>query len=846
MRIDVRDAEDPAVTSFGSITQLSFTAAHSEPVFVDYEAESISRIELNGEDVDLAEALTPGRVHITPLAGRNTVIIEGRSLYSRSGEGLHRFVDPADGQTYLYTQYEPADCRRVFATFEQPDLKATYELTLLGPEEWILESNTPAASREILPEGGQSVAFEKTKRFSTYITAILAGPYHVAQDVYSASDAVGVEGAQDIELRLFCRQTLKDLLPAELLFETTKKGLSYYQTLFNSPYPWGGTYAQAFVPEYNLGAMENPGLVTFTEEYLYRGKPTDLQIESRANTLLHEMAHMWFGDLVTMEWWDDLWLKESFADFMGTLAVAEALDRPESWVTFANRRKAWAYVMDQGPTTHPIVADIPDLEAARQNFDGITYAKGASVLKQLVAYVGREAFVEAARAYFARHAYGNASLADLLDVLSDATGKDMRSWAALWLQTSGVSRLAVDVVRDDAGRVTSAVLRQDSVDPVSGIPVVRPHSVMVGAYELRDGAFVRTWSQSVVLDGRTAALEGLICQPSPDVPSFLLANDDDLTYATLEFSRDTRATLTQFVHLVSDPLAQAVILSNLWDMVRHAVLPARDYVGAALRVAAQKPEIGLATVLLQRAVLAAKRFAPVAERSGLFREIADASWAALEDSATPQALATQYAYAAAALARTVRTEDAEALLAGAHSASRTVLDDDVTWEFVVALASAGRISAEEITRRYAEKPSASADRMRRQALAALPGAQHKRDVWEEAWTEETLSNDAISALAAGFARADARVLDPIRADYTRRLLPMWSTRSQEIASRLVGGFFPSDMDADGRGSHPFVDALDTWFAENADAPAALKRLLTERLHEATLQLTAQRRGRDGI
>ncbi len=841
MEIDLRDAERPESEAFPTRTRIVFSAESPEPIFLDYEAESVGRVELNGANLPLAETVRPGRIHLTPRAGQNTVLVEGLSRYSRSGEGLHRFVDPADGKTYLYSQYEPADCRRVFPTFEQPDLKATYELTLLGPSGWVLESNAPAASRESA-DGGDRVTFERTALFSTYITTILAGPYAVAEDVCPAMGP----GTQEIRMRLFCRDSIRELMDADLLFETTKKGLAYFQDLFGMPYPWGAKYDQAFVPEYNLGAMENPGLVTFTEEYLYRGAPSALQIESRANTLLHEMAHMWFGDLVTMAWWDDLWLKESFADFMGTLAVAEALERPESWVTFANRRKAWAYVMDQGPSTHPIVADIPDLEAARQNFDGITYAKGASVLKQLVAYAGRDAFMAAARTYFERHAFGNARLADLLDILTETTGKNMALWSALWLQTSGVSRLSLSVRTGDDGRISSATLRQEGVDPVSGIPVVRPHTLRIGRYSAEGDAMVRTWSAEVSLEGLSAEVPGLIGQPALKGPEFLLVNDDDLTYATVRFEGQTLAALLENVHRVADPLAQAVILSNLWEMVRHGALAARDFVPAALRVAEAADEIGLVTVLLQRAVIAATRFAPVADRALLMGMIADAAWVGMEDPETPQPFAHQYAQTAASLARTVRTEDAADLIAGRRPAAERALDEDLTWAFVVALTAAGRMSAEEITARYEAKPSTAADRMRRQALAALPGAENKTSVWDEAWGQESLSNDAVSALAAGFGMGTASVLDPIRADYTSRLLPTWSSRSQEIASRLIRGFFPHDLDADGRGSHPFVDALESWLADNAEAPAALKRLLAEELHEARLQLAAQQRGRDGV
>ncbi|MGX1161089.1 aminopeptidase N [Pseudarthrobacter sp. SLBN-100] len=421
--LDVRQAPDPQVAGYPTRSVINFTAAPGASTFLDFIGSDVHSVFLNGKGLRVEDVVDGARIRLDNLQDENQVTVTGTALYSRSGEGMHRFVDPADGQCYLYTQYEPADARRVFANFEQPDLKAAYTFHVMAPAEWQVASNGVEVNRTLLTSDPATARwdFATTEPMSTYITAVLAGPYFKAEDHWQATLDDGI--SLDVPLALYCRASMADSFDTDELFRLTKNGLDFFNRLFDYPYPWG-KYDQAFVPEYNLGAMENPGLVTFTESYVFTSRATDAQYQARANTLLHEMAHMWFGDLVTMQWWDDLWLKESFADYMGTLGVDRATGWDTAWVNFANKRKAWAYVQDQLPTTHPVVADIPDLEAAKQNFDGITYAKGASVLKQLVAYVGFEAFIAGSREYFRKHAYGNTSLADLLAALSTASGRD--------------------------------------------------------------------------------------------------------------------------------------------------------------------------------------------------------------------------------------------------------------------------------------------------------------------------------------------------------------------------------------------------------------------------------------
>ena len=451
VHIDVSNAETDADT-YLSRTVVDFSARFVDSTFIDLIADSVSSVLINGESLSPAEVFDGARVTFPVRAGRNSLTIEAQARYSTSGEGLHRFTDPADGKTYLYTQYEPTDARRVFANFDQPDLKAEFIFTVTAPAHFQVLSNRTEARTE--PADGSAGAvthyFEPTLKQSSYITCITAGPYEGATDEWTDPRT-----GQTVQLGAWTRASLVDHLDADDIFGVTKAGLEFFTSEFDYPYPWG-KYDQIFVPEYNLGAMENPGLVTFTDNLIFRDKVTDANYESRANVILHEMAHMWFGDLVTMKWWDDLWLKESFADFMGGLALAEATRFTDGWVTFALRRKAWAYTQDLYPTTHPIVADIPDVEAAKLNFDGITYAKGASVLKQLVAFVGREAFFAGSRLYFKRFEYGNTELADFLECLAEAApDRDIANWASAWLGTSGVSELSLQLTTSDGSAEAS-------------------------------------------------------------------------------------------------------------------------------------------------------------------------------------------------------------------------------------------------------------------------------------------------------------------------------------------------------------------------------------------------------
>ena len=434
--LDITDgAGGPGEKTFATRSEIHFDAAEGATTWVDFVGDGIASATLNDRALDIGAWSNTQGLPLTDLAEHNVLVVEALGLYTNTGEGLHRFVDPVDGAVYLYSQFETADAKRLYACFDQPDLKATFTVTVTAPADWQVVSNGATVEITDGPSGSAVHHFAATARMSTYVTALVAGPYHVVRDQHDG-----------IDLGIFCRSTLAKHLDAERIFEQTKQGFDFYHSAFGVRYPFG-KYDQLFVPEFNAGAMENAGAVTFREEYVFRSRVTRYLYERRCETILHEMAHMWFGDLVTMRWWDDLWLNESFATWASVVAQVNATEFRNSWTTFANVEKSWAYVQDQLPSTHPIAADIVDLDAVEVNFDGITYAKGASVLKQLGAYVGYEEFLAGLRTYFAEYAYGNATLDDLLRHLAAVSGRDLRTWSAAWLQTTGINRISAEFER---------------------------------------------------------------------------------------------------------------------------------------------------------------------------------------------------------------------------------------------------------------------------------------------------------------------------------------------------------------------------------------------------------------
>ena len=581
-------------TTFVSTSTIQFGAKAGESTFLDLIADEVTSVTLNGESVEPGEVFADDRIALNNLRERNEVVVTAVCRYSTTGEGLHRSVDPSDGNVYLYSQFEVPDARRVYAVFDQPDLKAVFRFSVLAPCSWIVTSNMPVERTEDTDqmtldgtlgtkpaEYAKRWTFAPTPTMSSYLTAICAGPYAEWHTTYQNEDGRTIPMAQ------YCRQALKDDFAKDVdyLFDITKKGFAFYAKTWGVPYPYA-KYDQIYVPEYNAGAMENIGMVTIRDSYVFSSKVTDALAERRVVTVLHELAHMWFGDYVTMKWWNDLWLNESFAEFTSTLATAEATEWKDAWATFCSGEKSWALNQDQLSTTHPIVAPINDLNDTYVNFDGITYAKGASVLKQLVAYVGRSEFFEGINHYLYRHAYSNATLNDLLTELEGTSGRDLKTWSAQWLEQAGINTIATDLHTAQDGTISELTLHQFAP---TDHPVLREHRLAVGFYneDEESGKVVRTDRIELDVDGEATTVTEAAGKPRPQ---FLLTNDDDLTYTKLRFDDESLAFATANLYRFDDALARAVIWLALWDMTRDGELAASDFIGTTLKLLSTETE----------------------------------------------------------------------------------------------------------------------------------------------------------------------------------------------------------------------------------------------------------------
>ncbi|MEV6107664.1 aminopeptidase N [Streptomyces sp. NPDC051940] len=834
VELDLRPAVAPVAQPFRSVTTLRFRCAEpGASTFADLIAPHVQSVTLNGRDLDPAEVFDGSRIRLEDLSAENELVVDAQCAFSRTGEGMHRFQDPEDGEVYLYTQYEPADARRVFANFEQPDLKAPFTFTVTAPAEWLVLSNgAQTGPVERHHDASATWRFATTKPISTYITSVLAGPYHSVNDRYTRTFEDGTE--LEITLGAQCRRSLAKYFDSDEIFEVTKQGLDFFHDNYDYPYPWG-KYDQAFVPEYNLGAMENPGLVTFREEYIYRGKVTRAAYERRANVILHEMAHMWFGDLVTMEWWDDLWLKESFADFMGTFSMTEATRYTEGWITFANQRKAWAYRADQLPTTHPITADIRDLEDAKLNFDGITYAKGASVLKQLVAYVGRDAFLEGSRRYFKRHAYGNTRLRDLLAVLEEVSGRDMAAWAKAWLQTAGVNTLTPQVTYDAEDRITELVVLQEAA---AEYPELRPHRVAVGLYrrDPAEGALVRYARAELDVTGTRTVVKELAGQERPDL---VLVNDDDLTFCKIRFDERSLETLRGHLGELTDPLARALCWSAVWNLTRDGLMPAADFISLVTRFAGTESDIGVLQNLHGQARLTVDRFCQASQRDEAERVLAEAALGELRQAEPGSGHQLAWARFFASVAGSpADLQLLEQLLDGNAVVDGLDVDQELRWALLLPLAAQGAADAERIEAELARDNTASGKRHSVRCLAARPSAEVKAAAWASVVESDELSNAIVEATIAGFDQAGQReLLAPYASKYFEVIERIWAERSIEIGMAVVRGFYPALQDSVGT-----LAATDAWLSDRAGAAPALRRLVLEARDDLARALRAQASG----
>ncbi|MBA4026250.1 MAG: aminopeptidase N [Gordonia sp.] len=812
--LDLTDgAGKPGEKTFRSAVTITFSATAGSSSFVDLIAETVHTAKLNGSALDIAGYSEEDGLALTDLAAENTLEIVADCVYSHTGEGLHRFVDPTDDAVYLYSQFETADAKRMFACFDQPDMKATFDVTVTAPTDWKVISN--GAGTETSPG---THTFATTPLLSTYLVALIAGPYTQWTDAYT--DEHGT-----IDLGIFCRSSLAEFMDEERLFTETKQGFEFYHKNFGIPYAFG-KYDQLFVPEFNAGAMENAGAVTFLEDYVFRSKVTKYLYERRAETVLHEMAHMWFGDLVTMQWWDDLWLNESFATFASVLCQSEATEYKNAWTTFANVEKSWAYRQDQLPSTHPVAADIPDIAAVEVNFDGITYAKGASVLKQLVAYVGLDHFLAGLRDYFQAHKFGNATFSDLLGALEKSSGRDLSDWGSQWLKTTGINVIRPDFDLDESGVITRFDILQDGAAPGAG--ETRTHRLAVGVYDDVDGKLVRTKRVELDVAGDRTSVDELV---GVHRGQLILLNDDDLTYCSVRLDPDSLATVTSRIGDIGESMPRTLAWSAAWEMTRQAEMRARDFAALVAQGIGSESEIGVVQRVLLQAQTAIDAYADPEwatttgwpEFSTRLLELARAAEAGSDH---------QLAFVNSLLSGVLAPEQTDvvaALLDGDpadQGLQGLTVDTDLRWSIVNALATAGAIDTDPastpVIDAELERDNTSAgSRQAARARAARPLAEAKADAWSRAVEDDSLSNTLGRSIIAGFSRpGQGELLAPYTAKYFEAVPQVWARRSSEVAQTVVVGLYPN-WAADERG----LALADELLA--GDHPSALRRLISE-------------------
>jgi len=819
---------DPALL-FGSSSTLKFHSSAKTDTWVNLIADRLISATLDGRPLR-PDAFRDNKVHFRARTGEHTLVVTALCRFSRTGEGLHRFVDPVDGQVYCYSQFETADARRMYACFEQPDLKAVFDLTVLAPSGWTVLSNSPAVAPVPVSEGVSKWDFAPTPPISSYITALVAGAFHTVSDTYTGPNGT-------LPLTLACRQSLAQYLDADRIFATTKGGFDVFEPAFGRAYPFSD-YLQVFVPEFNAGAMENAGCVTIRDEYLYRSRVTNAAYETRDNTILHELAHMWFGDLVTMKWWDDLWLNESFAEWASHFCQAELRARTgvgdDPWATFCNARKNWAYRADQLPSTHPVAADMVDLEAVELNFDGITYAKGASVLRQLVAFVGQDAFLAGVRAYFARHAWGNTSFDDLLAALTEASGRDLSNFASDWLRTAGVNTLRAEFETGEDGRFTRFAIRQTATEQW---PTLRRHRLAIGSYDIVDGHLTRTGRVEIDIAGELTEVPELVGLPRP---ALLLPNDDDLTYAKIRLDAASLQTLVTGIGALDSALARALCWGAAWDMCRDAEFGGADFVQLALAGIDTETDSTAVQAVLGQCRMAIDFYVPPARRAAVNEHFV-AGLARLLKGAEPGSdHQLNYARALASAATTdAETAVVAAWLAGEESPEGLAIDTDLRWHLLTQLARTGAVGVADIAAELERDNTARGAERAAGARAALPDPELKAEAWRLATVDDTPNETQYQICAnfwqvgqddvlLGYITAYAELAEKVSAGTDG-----WAERSSAIRQNALGLLFPKTVLDRSR-----LEGFDSWLA-SAGLAAPVARQVIERRDDAERALRCQ-------
>jgi aminopeptidase N len=736
-------------------------------------------------------------------------VIEIEAEYSKSGEGLQRSVDPSDGEVYLYSQGETAHIRNMFPCFDQPALKATFTLTVTTPGHWEAVSNNPVESK-VAKGNLVEWKFSTTPRIATYLDALIAGPYSSVHDVY--------KGQKEIPMGIYCRKSMMQYLDPEDIFLITKQGFEYFEKTFGLAYPFE-KYDQIAVVDFNFGAMENAGAVTFREDVLvFRSHMPDKAYLSRANTILHEMAHMWFGDMVTMSWWDDLWLNESFAEWSSYLALAEATRFMGAWSEFNSARKNWAYRQDQLVSTHPIIADMVDMEAVNANFDGITYAKGASVLHQLVAHVGRPQFIAGIQKYFEKHAWGNTTLEDLLVELEASSGRKLDSWVNTWLQTAGVNTLRPELEIEGDVYKSISITQEAPLVPADS-KELRPHRLAVGLYDISGDSLKLRKTVELDVAGASTVVAELAGEKVADL---LLINDRDLSYAKLRFDDRSIATLKTHLGKFDDALARALCWASIWDMHRDAEISSADFIEIALNGLAGETDDAIVNIVLMQLNTSVEAYAKDSNRDAYREKLANGLWTLTQNSAPGSDLQLLISRSFVVNAQTAdQTTKIRELLNG--SAAGLKVDTDLRWYFLIALTERGATTRAELDAELAKDNTTTGNLAYETCLAAMPNSEAKAYAFNKVLNEDIVTS-VRTALIVGFQRPIQRdLLEPFVTRYFDNLINAWESKSYEGAAKYVTGFYPNWIV-----KQSTVDATNAWLnGAGKDSPAVLRKLVKE-------------------
>ena len=812
--------------TYSCVASINFDAKNGAETWLDLISPLVDSIWLNGTELKVSEVFDGTRIKLANLKEKNSVQVKANCSYMNTGEGLHRHIDPVDNEVYIYTQFEVADSRRVFPVFEQPDIKGTLALTVSAPTKWTLISNSPTPANVKVTEEMSTWSFAITPTMSSYLYALCAGPYFKKTDIYK-----GKFGSYP--LAVFVRPSLAEFLDHEEIFEITKQGFAWFEEKFQVGYPFP-KYDQIFVPEFNAGAMENVGCVTFRDEYIFRSRTTRTAYETRANTILHEMAHMWFGDLVTMKWWNDLWLNESFAEWAAHWASTGATKYNEAWTLFHVQRKAWAYRQDQLPSTHPIAANMPDLDSVYENFDGITYAKGASALRQLVAWVGEENFLKGLKAYFDKHAWKNTELTDLLSELSISSGRDLESWTKLWLQSSGATLLRPQIQTDANNLITNATIQQEPPSAPPGLPpVLRPHRLVVGTYEKQGTKLVRTNRFEIDVEGKETKVNELIGLKRP---ALILVNDDDLTYAKIRLDDVSLDTATKEIASIESSLSRALIWGAVWDMVRDGEVGTGKYLDLVLAGLAAETDIGLVQQVLMQCRSAIDVYADRKNRIPYNTKFADGlqSLLAKSENGSDRQLALVRSFSAVAITDLQINRVAE-ILDGKEKIQGLNIDTDLRWTLLRRLVVMGKRDLAAIEEELKRDDTAMGREHAAGAKAAIPTLEAKQIAWTLVTTNESLPNSEIHAALAGLSYIDhAEIMKNFIDKYFESVATLWNSRTHEIGQSLVTGLFPSSNI-----TQEVIEKSDKFLAENKDLAVGARRIIIEQRDALARALRAQ-------